>query len=148
MKRILVCTDGSIIAQKAVDICIELQGFYKNEVILYSNMKDTGVGLTETNLRNINPTYLKFFTEKIKDNADAQREWLNGVAKTFPYPNMVKTYVDLGEIGKRIVEVSIKEEVECIFLGNRGLGRAKQAILGSVSKHVSQNAPMSVMIVR
>ena len=49
---------------------------------------------------------------------------------------------------RRILEIIQKEGYDCIFLGARGIGRAKDWLLGSVSTRIAAEAPCTVIISR
>lgn len=47
-----------------------------------------------------------------------------------------------------ILETAIEMEIDCIFMGSRGLTRFERTLLGSVSASVTAHAPCSVEVVR
>jgi nucleotide-binding universal stress UspA family protein len=55
---------------------------------------------------------------------------------------------EAGHAADVILRVAEEGEFDLIVMGNRGLSGVARFVLGSVSQHVSQHAPCSVLIVR
>ena len=53
-----------------------------------------------------------------------------------------------GEPGAAICKLAAELSAEAIVVGNRGRGRLKRALLGSVSDHVVRNAPCTVVVTK
>ncbi|NMB13718.1 MAG: universal stress protein [Gallicola sp.] len=145
MKKLLVATDGSKIAGKAVEQAKELQRCFKSNVLLYTNLEDGG---------NYMPDDVRIKREEEPEKEESEvllednRHWLKKLADSFPYPEKVTTMVDVGDVSARIVEQALREEADCIIMGSRGYGSMKSVFLGSSSKYVSQHARCSVFIVK
>jgi len=61
---------------------------------------------------------------------------------------VAESYLRVGEAAKEIVELAEELGVGLIVLGNRGHGRIRRALMGSVSTSVLRHAHCSVLIVR
>jgi nucleotide-binding universal stress UspA family protein len=53
-----------------------------------------------------------------------------------------------GEPGPSILDAAASEQVDLIVVGSRGRNRMERMVLGSVSDHVTRNAPCPVLVVR
>jgi nucleotide-binding universal stress UspA family protein len=53
-----------------------------------------------------------------------------------------------GEPGPSIVDAAASEQVDLIVVGTHGRNRMERMVLGSVSDHVTRNAPCPVLVVR
>jgi nucleotide-binding universal stress UspA family protein len=53
-----------------------------------------------------------------------------------------------GEAGPAICRLAAEIDADTIVVGSRGRGAIKRALLGSVSQHVTLNAPCPVVVVR
>lgn len=148
MKKILVSTDGSKVAQKAIEEAKKMQECFDADIILYTNLEDGGTGYSEHKQVARNTEYQQKVRDEQKSKLDDNRHWLTKIAAEFPNPEKVLTMVDVGDIGRRIVENSEREGVDCIILGSRGLGGLRTVLLGSVSKYVALHAKCSVLIVK
>ena len=60
----------------------------------------------------------------------------------------VSTRVCAGDYADEILEVAEAEKADMIVVGNRGLGRLREALLGSVSQKILHHAPCTVVVVR
>lgn len=60
----------------------------------------------------------------------------------------VERVVTAGEAGPVLCRLAEERDADAIVVGSRGRGAIKRALLGSVSSHVSNNAPCPVVIVR
>lgn len=61
---------------------------------------------------------------------------------------VAESYLRVGEAAKEIVELAEELRVGLVVLGNRGHGRIRRALMGSVSTSVLRHAHCSVLIVR
>jgi nucleotide-binding universal stress UspA family protein len=52
-----------------------------------------------------------------------------------------------GEPGPAIVDAAASEQTDLIVVGSRGRNRMERMVLGSVSDHVTRNAPCPVLVV-
>jgi len=59
---------------------------------------------------------------------------------------LVKIY--WGDAREKIIEAIDKIPLSCLVIGNRGLGKLKRAIMGSVSNYVVNNAQCPVTVVK
>lgn len=147
MKKIIVAVDGSQSALKAVEKAREIQACFGSEVILYTNLEDRGNYMPEHHRLERGENQ-----NKSRDNRgillEDSRHWLSVMADSFPHPDKTTTMVDVGDVGKRIIEHSILENADCIMIGSRGYQSVKSVLLGSLSRYVAQNARCSVMVVK
>ena len=137
MRKILVALDGLESNSKALEKSIELQNLYEAELLLYMNLNESGTNF----LKN-------FKAEDMEETSENHSHWHDEMCSLFPYPDKVRTIVDTGEIGPRIVAYAELEEVDLIVLGSRGLNGLQSLLLGSISKYVAVHAPCSVYIVK
>jgi len=60
----------------------------------------------------------------------------------------VTTQICAGDIADEILDVADVEMADTLVLGRRGLGRVREALLGSVSQKVLHHAACTVVIVK
>ncbi|KAK3188560.1 hypothetical protein Dsin_028121 [Dipteronia sinensis] len=71
---------------------------------------------------------------------------LNTIAKQKQVVVLFKVY--WGDAREKICEAIDKIPLSCLIIGNRGLGKIKRAIMGSVSNHVVNNGSCPVTVVK
>lgn len=143
-KKILVPVDGSEASFQAVDKCLE---FLKNaNVSKIVILTVTGV---PPQLRAYKGERGEVYSQmKALLTKDAQ-DLLDDTKKRFANcPVPVETRLIWGEVPYAIIQEAREGEYDLIIMGNRGLGGVKNLLLGSVSLHVVQQAPCTVMVTR
>jgi nucleotide-binding universal stress UspA family protein len=147
MERILVATDGSEHAARAVDVAAELAAklgarlsivavapsaaILAEELAPYARAEGLANDLPEL-LANIESPFL----EPARQRARA-RGIVEPSAQTLT-----------GDPAASIVEFAREHAADLIVVGSRGRGRLGALLLGSVSQKVATHAPCSVLIVR
>lgn len=143
-KKILVPVDGSKASLQAVDKCLELlKSVAASKVVV---LTVTGV---PPQLRAYKGEKGEAYSQmKAILTKDAQ-ELLAETEKRFANcPVPVETRLIWGEVPYAIVQEAKEGEYDLIIMGSRGLGGVKNLLLGSVSLHVVQQAPCTVMVTR
>jgi len=149
IERILLATDGSEHANRAVELVADLAVATAAEVVVLHVMRHAGSGrvpeelLPLVRLEHIEVTereMLEGVAREIVERA-AQRLRERGVAKT-------GTRVMLGDPAASVVEAGREAKADLIVVGRRGLGGLGGALLGSVSLKVAQLADAPVLTVK
>ncbi|XAR49692.1 hypothetical protein NMG60_11032963 [Bertholletia excelsa] len=71
---------------------------------------------------------------------------VNTAAKQKEIVVLLKVY--WGDAREKIIEAVDNIPLSCLVIGNRGLGKLRRAIMGSVSNYVVNNAPCPVTVVK
>lgn len=173
-RKILVATDGSNTANRAVDLAAELSGRFEQdlcivhvhlhgrppkEILRLAEIEDLAAhyssgGLTQT-VRL--PVYVRDYLPKAEDELEWARttvaigEQILERAKERAEERgarNVTTEIRAGDYADEILELAESEGLSMIVMGCRGLGRVREALLGSVSQKVLHHAPCTVVIAR
>lgn len=142
MKRILIATDGSEGANRALDYAAEIA-------------KESGVELVVVNVMDgLSSDIFRQFTR-------AQHAWLNETLETMS-ANILKSAKEhlhaagassvhlvsqTGDPAQTILDVAAERNVDAIVVGKRGNGRVAGMLLGSVSQKLVSLAPCVVIVV-
>jgi nucleotide-binding universal stress UspA family protein len=141
MKRVLVATDGSDGASRAVDAAAELAKVTGSELVIAT----IGGEITGAELRRLAGTggdlskTLETKADRVLRRA-ARRARRIGVAAPI-------LRCGWGDPADTILEIVQREKVGVIVVGRRGRSRLSQMLLGSVSQKVASLAPCTVVMV-
>ncbi|MEM3594192.1 MAG: universal stress protein [Candidatus Jordarchaeaceae archaeon] len=141
-KRILVGTDGSNAAEKAVDHAIDLCKDMGAELIAVSivNLKS---------LAEIEQTNQEVYHKVQSDLEKRANEILDNVEKKASSKNVkVKKIMQVGDPAEIIVELAKREKVDLAVVGTKGLLGAKRLVLGSTAEKIVRWASVPVLVVR
>lgn len=139
IKNILVPTDGSGQAFKAVLKAIQIAEFYEAKITLLMcvEMEKEISAFEQVSLSGYIPSEL---------NAAAY-DLLSDLMTVIPSDIKVKTRVEIGEPGEAIVNFAKYEKCDVIVMGEKGFGGFLKKGLGSVASFVKENATCSVVLV-
>jgi len=144
--RILVGTDGSEHARKAVEYAASLAMRNGGEVmLLHVVAMDTRIPPSPWVTPEIEARDRKFI-EDLRATGEAM---VNKEAELIKDHGInVKTRVEFGDPAETILNVAEEEGVDMIVFGVRGVSAWKRLILGSVSEKVLEEAKVPVLVVR
>jgi nucleotide-binding universal stress UspA family protein len=142
---IVVGTDGSDTAQKAVSAAIDLArdvGARLHIVSAYEPVAEQRLRHEQVEI----PKDLQWMVNPREDvlaMLDAAQQEAQGAGV-----GDVQTFARQGDAADAILDVAEEQRSDLIVVGNKGMTGAKRFLLGSVPNKVSHHAPCSVMIVR
>ncbi len=143
-RSIVVGTDGSETARKAVEQAIDLAKALGASVCLVSAYEPVPQARLREEAKQT-PADLQWMVnpreevdQTLSDAADVVRE--AGLD--------VETFAREGNPADAILDVAEERGADLIVVGNKGMTGARRFLLGSVPNKVSHHAPCSVLIVR
>ncbi len=173
LTTILVSTDGSDHAEKAVDLAADIAQKYGSRVVLLhvllqaeaaidlkhmaevEHLLETGSAGTPTTPAGLSPEAfpLTGIGERTLPTRTLERigEHILGRAESKLRQKGVtniSTQTRNGDAATCILDLAEKENANLIVIGSRGLGSLKGLLMGSVSQKVAQLAPCTCMTVR
>lgn len=140
IKKILVATDGSETANKAILEARQLAECMGSKVTILNVV----IGID-------NPAVMSrdHWGKTSEDLNKHGRELLKEATKMFEGSSIeVDTVVRSGKAANEIIAEADKGEYDLIVMGNRGKGTISRTMLGSVSNKVLNHSEKRVMIVR
>jgi nucleotide-binding universal stress UspA family protein len=137
--KILVCTDGSPFAEKAVKAGAIAAKYFGFEVTLLTVIEDV-------------VSYEKFpddpgfriRKEKAEEVLARAKKILEDVSKDIKY----NAKIAHGPVASQIVMIAEHGEFDGIFIGNKGMKAIKRMLLGSVADDVIRHAHCPVTVVK
>jgi nucleotide-binding universal stress UspA family protein len=143
-RTIVVGTDGSETASKAVAQAAELAASVASELLIVSAFEPvSGSRLREESQQA--PDDVRWMVNP-REDVDATLGAAVEVAEEKGVTT--RTFARQGDPADAILDVAEEEHADLIVVGNKGMTGAKRFLLGSVPNKVSHHAPCSVLIVR
>lgn len=145
-KGILVATDGSEASRRAVERAAALAGVTGQPLYIVNVIRDMQFPQALSRMAEVErlvgtrSDVLNYVAQKILK--DAKQQAKKGGAKS------IELVTANGDPATRIVETAASKEADLIVVGTRGHGSMAGALLGSVSRKVSNLAEQDVLIVR
>ncbi len=144
-RSIVVGTDGSQTAGRAVDRAVELAREGGATLHLVTAHEPVSVTRIQRQLAEV-PDELRAIAA-IQDEAEQQLERAAAQLRN-EHGVEVETHALEGEPADAILRIAELDRADLIVVGNKGMTGAKRFLLGSVPNKVSHHAPCSVMIIR
>jgi nucleotide-binding universal stress UspA family protein len=141
VKKILVPTDGSDHARKAIVYAVDLASKYGASLCLF-HVVSTPPALFHEGAFALPDVQRSLEEEGQRIIADAEKEAKRCGA------SHVRSLVVQGNPANEIIKFASAEGVDQIIMGSRGLTAIKEFVLGSVSHRVSHLADCTVTIVK
>ena len=147
MKKILVATDGSQTANKALGYALQLAEALPVEVTVLSVAHDVPIAMGH---EGVSAVEMARFHDTIKESMEkSAQEALDQAQKIFAAKGItVSTKLGTGDPARVIAEVAEQEGFEQVIIGSRGLGGLKGMFLGSVSNKVVNSVNANVTVIR
>jgi nucleotide-binding universal stress UspA family protein len=143
-RSIVVGTDGSETAAKAVDAAVELAQLSGATLEIVSAYEPVSSQRLREEARQVPPDLQWMINRRADVDAtlDQAAERARGAGIT------PQTHARQGDPADAILDVAEELGADLIVVGNKGMTGAKRFLLGSVPNKVSHHAPCAVMIIR
>ena len=149
-KKIMVCLDGSKLAEQILPYAVEEAKRFASELVLFKAFSESSTislalpgmpgvpidtGNVEKNLKEAereSEMYLKYLSEKLQGETGL----------TVSYDKV------LGNAGPAIVEYCADQEIELIAIATHGRSGFGRAVLGSVADYVIRHSRIPILLIR
>lgn len=138
IKHILVPTDGSGQAFKALLKAIQVAEFYDAKITLLMcvELENDVAAYEQVSMSGYIPSEM---------NAAAY-DFLSELMVVIPNEIKVKTRVEIGDPGENIIDIAKNDKCNLIVMGEKGFGTFGKEGIGSVAAYVKENAPCQVVL--
>jgi len=144
MKRILVATDGSECADRAVAFAAGLAKDYKAELVIANIMG--GYGLPGEVVRQFSQPQNAWFDELLTSTSAQMLAKARDRARSLGVTT-IQLDSRSGEVAQALVDLANERQADVIVVGRRGAGRLERLLLGSVSQKLAGLSPRPVIVV-
>jgi nucleotide-binding universal stress UspA family protein len=141
MQHIMVATDGSEGADRAIDVAASIAKATGGNLLVLT----VGGTLSSDEMRQL--------TRAERDVGDALEQLSNEILRRAKDRaerigvSTIKGQVAWGDAAEAIIEAARREQADAVVIGRRGRGRLAGLLLGSVSQKVASLAPCTVIVV-
>ncbi len=149
--KLLVCADGSIHSQKAIEKAALIAAGLNFDEIAVIHVFDGRQDVPSFTIGSdgyVSDEQIERFTKLQEENEQERKRIVNDALKVFEKKSL-KAYPILaeGHPANTIVKVAREEKFDMVVMGSRGLGGLKKIFLGSVSNAVAQEAKDCTVII-
>jgi len=144
ISKILLPTDFSEVAEKAIDFTINLKGCGAKNVVLLHVLDSMHI----SHLEHYTSQYTEFAPIMKRLEDDTARALESTADKLEKEGFQVKTRVERGTPFNEILRVEKEEGVSLIVIGSHGKSNIAEMLLGSVSEKVVRKAKNPVVLVK
>lgn len=141
LRKILIATDGSKAAEKAVDFGVQIAGL--------SGAKVYAVYVIDTTPYYSIPLDEVWSKEVYEQLETMGNEITSDVEKAAKAAGLeAESLVLKGDPAERIIKFAEEQSVDMIVVGSHGIGEFERLVIGSVSEKVVRHAKVPVLVVR
>jgi nucleotide-binding universal stress UspA family protein len=144
MKRILVATDGSEGATRAVEFAAKLAKDSSAELLIVNVVG--GYGLPGEVLHKLSQTQNAWFEELLESASGQILSQARDRARAIGVET-IKLDSCAGEVAQTLADLAVEKGAEAIVVGKRGAGALTRALMGSVSQKLANLATLPVVVV-
>ena len=148
LDNVLVATDGSDNAQRAVEAAIRIAKNFNTQLTILTVAMELVPPVYSPIGVDVPTIDYSAYLERAE--ADAKKLADEAASKAQRESIRVRVVVlrSVTSVAEAILEEASKENINLIVVGTRGLGGFKKLLMGSVSSAVVSHSPCSVLIVR
>jgi len=142
MQRILVATDGSAGADRAVDVAAQMAKVFGGTLRLLTivELPDSAAFEELKEIEHVSEG-------EIADIAARATLVRAGDQARRLGTNQIQMQAEIGDPSEIILSIALRRNADAVVLGKRGRGRLAGLLLGSVSQKIASLAPCSVVVV-
>ncbi len=146
---ILVCLDGSKLAEQILPYAIEQAKHFDGELVLFSVISEpSNIGLAMPGMPGL-PLESRGIEKHILEDEIKTEVYLKSLADKLSEEKIKVSFEKvLGIAGPSIVEYCEKQEIELIALATHGRSGPGRVVLGSVADYVIRHSNKPILLIR
>ena len=149
-KKILVCLDGSELAEKILPYAVQEATHFDSELVLFRVFSESGlISLAVPGIPGIqvNPGTVE---QRVIEDEKVIEEYLNQLASRLQSENKLHITCDSrrGSAGPVIVDYSANNQIELVAMATHGRSGPGRVVLGSVADYVIRHSNLPLLLIR
>jgi len=148
-KKMLVCLDGSPLAESVLPYVTDEASFHHTQIVLFMAVPEPTI--FSPGLPGIPPMPVETegLLKQSQHSEIEARAYLNKIADSFKEKKLkIETATGFGEAGTSIVSFANDNAVDLIALATHGRGGLGRAVFGSVADFVLHQTKLPVLIIK
>jgi nucleotide-binding universal stress UspA family protein len=149
-KKILVCLDGSELAEQILPFAEEQALHFNSKMVLIRVFAEPGfIGLAVPGFPGV-PVETQGMVKQIQKEEQESKQYLKTVAERLEKQRglAAECVTALGAAGETIVKYAEDNKVELIALATHGRSGPGRVIMGSVADHILRHAHLPILLIR
>ena len=148
--KILICLDGSELAEKVIPYATEEAVRFDSELVLFRVVSEAYlISLALPGIPGTPINAVSTENKELKEEKEA-REYLKAMAEKLQTEKNLRVAYDsaIGAAGPAIIEYCEKQEIELISIATHGRSGPGRVILGSVADYVIRHSNLPILLIR
>ena len=149
-KRILVCLDGSELAEKVLPFAVEVAVRFDSDLVLFRVISEPYlIGLALPGMPGI-PINAPNTGKREMEEVQEAKDYLKSIADKLQTGNNLRISFDasIGTPGPTIIEYCEKQNIELIAMATHGRSGPGRVILGSIADYVIRHSSLPILLIR
>ena len=149
-KKILVCLDGSELAENILPYALEEAEYFESELVLFRVFSEPAVfSLNLPGMPSVQVDAERTERRILEDEKETQ-DYLKKLADKLLAENRIKVSYDSreGSAGPMIVDYAANQGIELIAIATHGRTGPGRVMLGSVAEYVIRHSGLPMLLIR
>ncbi len=148
-ERILVCLDGSEIAEQIMPYASEQAMRFQSKLVLFQAVPEPVAYSPGIPGGEPVPVQTDTMLEESKETFDRAKDYLERMAAPLRERGVqVETVTSLGKAGETILDYADRNSVDLIAIATHGRSGLGRAVFGSVADHVLRGSGLPILVIR
>ena len=149
LNKILVCLDGSELAEKIIPFVIEQANCFKSKIVLVHTVHEPVILSPDIPGSPGVPIEMPGAAERVLKEQGEAFDYLEKTAAAFREEGLETESVVLeGTPGEAIVSYANNNDIDLIAVATHGHTGLRRAVLGSVTDHILRESGLPVLVIR
>ena len=150
-EKILVCLDGSELAEQVLPLATEVAIRFNSQIILFQALSEpslvTSMVLPPPSSEKTSPSE-EIYGSKVRDENALVVNYLESLAKPLREKGLnVECATAIGDAGKSIVNYAYENDINLIAIATHGRSGLKRMVFGGVADYVMRQSKRPLLVI-